>query len=302
MVELQALEFFSGIGAFAQATGKTGIRIAAAFDQSLHANRTYESNYRLRPLCKNLDTLKAKDVPSADVWWLSPPCKPFTVRGNGRDDADSRARCLSNLIDLLPAARPNLVLVENVLGFAHSRMHKHLVAALQSIGLQAHHIELCPTLFGIPMRRPRLFIAAARDEQWFAPQLLRKPESNMQPLRNFLQDDHNEMLDLDAQEFARYGDSLHIVDEADPEAVAICFTSGYGRCLKAAGTFLRNHQGQVRRFSPREELSLFGFADGFIFPDNVDLRSQWRLIGNSVDVRAIRHLLSACPAVFTAAR
>jgi hypothetical protein len=91
---------------------------------------------------------------------------------------------------------------------------------------------------------------------------------------------------------ARYGQSYDIVDPAAPDAEAICFTSGYYRCQKASGSFICLADGRLRRFSPREILNLLGFGYTFNFPGHIPLPAQWRLAGNSVDVRAIRYLLA----------
>jgi site-specific DNA-cytosine methylase len=297
MSAAKAIEFFSGIGAFAQAAGWAGLPIVAAFDQSAQANSTYRLNYGQSPRNGNLDSLKAEDVPPSEIWWLSPPCKPFTVRGKGQDDGDRRALCFANILNLLPKLRPQLVFVENVLGFCGSKMHAMLLEKCAAAGLRTTEVQLCPTMFGVPMRRPRLFVIAAKDGVWFSPQKLAQLKSERQKLSGFLEKQTDKVLELNAKTLARYGSSFHIIDALEEDAVATCFTSGYGRCLKAAGSFLQTAEGGVRYFSPEEQLALFGFRSDFAFPPTLNLRSQFRLIGNTVDVRAIKHLLSACQAV-----
>ena len=94
---LRALEFYSGIGAFAQAASRFDIDIVRAFDQSQSANLTYKSNYDTAPNHRNLDSISAAEIADADLWWMSPPCTPFTRRGNQKGGEDNRARSFFNL-------------------------------------------------------------------------------------------------------------------------------------------------------------------------------------------------------------
>src|SRR5947209_2356484 len=114
MQRLSALEFFSGIGAFSHACTSRGISVVRAFDQNEYANRVFAVNYGQRPHSRNLDTITASDISDTDIWWMSPPCKPYSVRGKRLDDADSRAQSLKNLIDILPSCCPKVLLLENV--------------------------------------------------------------------------------------------------------------------------------------------------------------------------------------------
>lgn len=47
----------------------------------------------------------------------------------------------------------------------------------------------------------------------------------------------------------------------------------------------------LRYFAPRELLNLFGFPSRFVFPEHVKTKKQYELIGNSVNVKVVSHLL-----------
>lgn len=287
MKAVLAVEFFSGIGAFACAARSFDLRVAAAFDQGEDANRTYESNWGLAPLAANLDSLKADSLPPADLWWLSPPCTPFTVRGRQRDAGDQRAASFLNLIGLAAKVRPPFVMVENVGGFAGSAVHGILLRSLFASGYQVSEFALCPTAFGVPMKRPRHFVLAARDGR----QVVRLPvEQRRRQLGEFLERQPAGSLYVDGPAQA----SFHVVDPLDPQAQASCFTSNYWKCRQASGSLIREGDGRLRRFSAREILNLLGFPDWFAFPDQVRSNARLRLAGNSVDVRAIDYLLDCC--------
>jgi site-specific DNA-cytosine methylase len=50
----------------------------------------------------------------------------------------------------------------------------------------------------------------------------------------------------------------------------------------------------LRRFSPREILRLLDFPEDYSLPPDMPREVAWRLVGNSVSVRAVRWVLSAC--------
>jgi len=292
-MSFKAIEFFSGIGAFAQAALSNQVDVIAAFDQSQFANQAYEKNYGLKPNSRNLDSIPLRLIPQADLWWLSPPCTPYSRRGRQRDVEDARAKSFLHLIECLKVLTPDVVLIENVDAFLNSKMHHILAEAFLQSGYQTSTLRLNPQMFGIPMQRPRIFLVAT-----LFPHKLAMPEPRAaltinQICLNALESHFN--LELDPVTAAKYGPVLNVVDSRDlddAETALICFTSGYYQCRKASGSLLRLPTGVLRYFSPTEILALLGF-DGYVLPDHFSLPICYRLLGNSVDVRAIDFLLGS---------
>lgn len=288
-----AVEFFSGIGAFAYAARKRKIEVLAAFDQDESANLTYEHNFGLRPHRRNLDTAGRDDILRSDIWWMSPPCTPFSVRGKKRDLDDERTRSFSNLIALLPHFLPRAVFIENVVGFETSFACARARSVFFQSGYQVETVRLCPFDFKVPMLRPRSFMVATAGGANF---MMRRPEPDgRSALHEYLSPDfaasYESDLEIETETVEKYGRSLHVVDGLDESAYVTCFTRGYFKCMKASGSYLLLPSGKVRRFSPDEILRLMGFGADFCFPPSIPLKAKLRLAGNSVDVRAISHLL-----------
>ncbi len=286
---VRAVEFFSGIGAFAQAAASCNIAVVAAFDQSQPANLTYHHNYGLEPIARNLDTVGCNQIPEAEIWWMSPPCTPFSVRGKRKDQDDPRAVSFLNLIDRIAQCLPSVVMIENVSGFVGSFVHQHLTAVLSDCAYQFAEWDLCPTEFGVPMRRLRHFVVAVRNG-WKLGEMKPAPTASY-ALTQYLDAEPDSCLIVDDQTMRRYGHGFDIVDGARADAYLTCFTSGYWRCRKASGSLLALPNGGARRFAPEEILRLLGFRCDFSFPAAIDLPARWRLLGNSVDVRAVEFLL-----------
>lgn len=287
---LTAIELFSGIGAFAEACRSTGVEVVAAYDQNEHANKVYKSNFGLEPVRRNLETLNVNDMPQADIWWMSPPCTPFSRRGEQKDEEDHRSRAFSKLIEIIPDRLPDFIFLENVEGFADSRMNERYVKTLTASGYRLISFSICSSMFGVPMRRPRYFIAASRTVPLLEPDLERFREPRA--LAEFLTRDADDELFLAESEVEKYRAVLNIVDPQLADAYLICFTRGYFKCRKASGSLIQLSNGSVRFVAPDEILDLFGFSKEFQLPEEMPMSVKWRLVGNSVDVRAVKAVLS----------
>lgn len=224
----------------------------------------------------------------ADLWWLSPPCQPFTTRGRRRDLDDPRTRGFAAVLDRLAVSGPRYFAMENVPGFEGSRAHGRLRDVLDATGYSMRETLLCPTSLGLPNRRRRFYLVAAREAllEWPA------PSGPRVALRDVIDPSPDPALWCDAHFARRYSHALHVVHADDVEATTACFTAAYGRSPVRSGSYLATPTG-LRRFSPREILRLLDFPVGYRLPDDLPPRVAWPLAGNSVSVRALRWVLSA---------
>lgn len=294
---VRALELFCGIGGFAAATAGSNVRVVAALDQNPAALEVYRHNFPDHPVRKaDLERISAWELtaPAADLWWLSPPCQPYCERGSRRDLNDPRARSLVRLLELLgtiPDEKlPERLALENVAGFAVSEARERLLPLLERRGYQVRELQLCPTGLGVPSRRPRYYLAATRGE--FAVSATRQHQPRQ--LADYLNPAETvpEELLVDRDIIDRFGSGLRILDPADPAAYTTCFTSGYGKSIVNAGSYLR-HGDLVRYFSPEEVARLLHFPPWFVFPPHLPLRKRWHLVGNSLSLMAVREVLAS---------
>ena len=287
----RVLELYCGIGGCSAALPR-GVEVVAAIDINTTALEVYRWNFQHPTLPLNLDFVSPRDLDrqAADLWWLSPPCQPFTVRGLQRDTEDRRTLSFLRLIDCLSECLPTFLALENVPGFRGSGTHTRLRSVLDELGYEVQEIVLCPTELGIPNRRERLFLVAG-----LAPlRPLRRPRPAPSPLEAFLDRQPPAALWIDRDLLNRYREALSIVNPRQPTAVASCFTSAYGRSPVRSGSYLDTMSG-ARRFSPEEILRLLGFPPDFTLPPDLTMRKAWSLVGNSLSVPAVRHVLSAIP-------
>ena len=225
---------------------------------------------------------------AADLWWMSPPCQPYTRRGCRRDTADPRAQSLLALLEHIKRFRPAYVALENVVGFADSKAHDATKSVLESCGYYCGHCVLCPTQFGLPNRRPRFYLIANRDQ----PVAWRAIDFQHRSLASLLDSQVDDSLFVPAQFVADYLPALNLVRACERQSVTNCFTSAYGRSHADSGSLLVTQQG-VRRFSPAEILRLLGFPAAYRLPSALPLERAWSLVGNSLSVPVVRHVLSS---------
>jgi DNA (cytosine-5)-methyltransferase 1/tRNA (cytosine38-C5)-methyltransferase len=222
----------------------------------------------------------------AELWWMSPPCQPVTIRGARKDVEERRCESFLHLLNVLETTPPNRVVVENVPGFEGSIAHARLRHALRHFVLT--EVEWCPTMLGLPVQRRRFYLVATPD-----PVALPIFEQPRRALADFVEPDPPAHTTLDPVFWDRFGGALQIVDADDEQSVACCFTGAYGKSPVYAGSYLRQN-GVVRRFSPTEIARLHGFPSDFVLPD--DPRRAYKLLGNSLTVDLVREVLTLASA------
>ncbi len=290
----RAIEFFSGIGAFSQVGHEYGAQTIQAFDQGEDANCVFKLNYDLEPCTRNLDSIKFDQIEEADLWWMSPPCLPYTRKGNGCDIEDARAQSFLNLLKFVPQILPDRILIENVPNFKDSKAMHLLSETLRQNSYHFKSFDLCSSQLKTPMLRRRFFVVASRVCQIENIEL-KDSDLAPNPLSLFLKEEANveQSLYLNSDMLSR-ADKMEAFDIVEKEAKRLtCFTSSYGRQHKASGSLLRDSKNRIRYFAAEEILALLGFSEDFKFPAHLGNQAKWRLAGNSVDTRIILLLLKA---------
>lgn len=281
------LEFFSGIGGWRYALGIRA-QVVAAYDISPAANLTYALNHGEHPHARELVSVPHVRLLSheADTWLMSPPCQPFCRMGNKRGLEDRRSRAFLRLMELFEAAPPTNLLLENVEGFLGSDAHALLLERFRQQGFHSLEYRLCPTQFGIPNQRPRVFILGSR-----LPLQSRIPPSLQPgPIAPFLDPEEDASLYLPPEELQKHWSGLDLVT---PESCrTACFIGGYGQRFVGSGSFLKTFQG-VRRFSTLEVSRLLGLPESFRFPAEVPREKRYKLLGNGLSIPVARWVMEA---------
>ena len=313
-MNIRIADLFCGIGGIAEAshrvseaghksaTSRAGEistshpKVVTAIDIDQSAASLYRHHHGIVPRCSTIESLQRiaeRPNQKLDMWWLSPPCQPYTTRGSQRGSLDARSQALRRLIQLIPREIPRLIGLENVPAFEGSPHHQALKQTLTEAGYQYKEYNLCPTELGIPMRRRRFYLLAKQGGETFPTISTNKQQ---RPLTEFIDDANwqDNSLQVPHDTVRRYESAMNIIEVDNRDAITACFTSAYGKSPIRSGSYLYcSTHNAVRRFSPNEIAKLMGFRDGFFSTNQLSQRVQYRLIGNSLAVPVVHELLSA---------
>lgn len=284
----RAVEFFAGIGGFA--TACPGYQVVAAYDVNQLAARVYQANHPAEYLVREIESLPLEELAgwNANLWWMSPPCQPYTHRGKIRDTQDARSRSLMKLIDALAECLPAQLAVENVCGFANSQAHARLVAQLEHCGYHWQQRELCPTQLGWPNRRPRFYLLARRSTPFGGWHPLPSQTVDLRDLID-VEISRDPALHVNAAFIQRYEQAIDRIDGHSQRPTA-CFASSYGQSPLNSGSYLATEDG-YRRLHPREVANLLGYPTNFVLPNELTYRQLWKLLRNSLSLPAVRYIM-----------
>jgi site-specific DNA-cytosine methylase len=300
---VRSIEFYAGIGGLSAAC--PWLDIVASFDIDRDAQSVFQCNFTTPYHIRELESVSLESIAqlAAELWWLSPPCTPFTRRGLRRDTEDPRSRSFQRLMQMAEVLRPRSIVVENVVGFESSAMFAECAHRWKQHGYRVSCFALCPTQLGWPNSRPRIYTLATLDAQaldgWVDSQsqladpnmLMHRAHPTLaQCLRPEIRADTHPWLWLDPVLARRYASALDVVDPEEPDAIAACFASSYGKAIVRSGSAIRC-EGGLRRFAPREVANLMGFSEHFTWPDHLSPRRLWHLLGNSLAIPAVAHCM-----------
>lgn len=258
------------------------------------------------------------------LWTMSPPCQPFTRQGNQEGLNDNRTNAFKHLMDLLNKTKyqPDYFLLENVKNFEVSEANKMLIKVLQDNKYSYRQFLLSPIQFNIPNSRLRFYLIARNckienfnktaegDEEKIitSADLFKNEKLESKKIKDFINYDPEE-----EESFKPYYLSKTLLNKESSRSMDIvtleskssnCFTKNYSRLIKGSGSILlldsslykknmdlKVMENKLRYFSPNEILKLLCFSSNFSIPSTLSTKMQYRLLGNSINVKVVNILL-----------
>ena len=168
-----AVDLFSGIGGLSAGLREARFRVIGAVERDGLAAETYRSNFPgvflweadIRELDPKV-MMRDLSLPPGELGLLAacPPCQGFsTVRARRRRTVrDGRNQLLLDVVRFAEALRPRTLMLENVPGLARYGLFQKALASLRRLGYEVEWGVRDAADFGVPQRRKRLILAAAR--------------------------------------------------------------------------------------------------------------------------------------------
>lgn len=169
-----AVDLFSGAGGLSEGLKQAGYRVAGAVELDDAACQIYRLNHpRVRLWNTDIRKLSAKSVMKAlrlprgrlDLLAACPPCQGFSAmrtRNGANRNRDGRNDLIFDVLRFAKKLRPKALMLENVPGLAQNARFRLFRKRLIAMGYEVSWRVLNAVDFGVPQRRKRLVLLAAR--------------------------------------------------------------------------------------------------------------------------------------------
>jgi DNA (cytosine-5)-methyltransferase 1 len=169
MAQLTFLDIFAGIGGMRRGLESAGHRCVGYIEWDKWARRSYEAIFNSESQgewsATDVTTVRASELPTADIWGFGFPCQDLSVAGKQLGFNGNRSSLFFTVVGLLRELpedrRPEWLIAENVMGFLSSNRGWDFLAAqaaLDEIGYDTEWEVFNATQFGIPQNRQRVFL------------------------------------------------------------------------------------------------------------------------------------------------
>jgi DNA (cytosine-5)-methyltransferase 1 len=283
--KLRVVSLFAGIGGFDRAFEEASADIVMQCEVDRFCRSVLRRHWPKAKVVEDIRKLDAGDIPSADVWTAGFPCQDVSLaRGNhGRDGLKgSHTSLFFDLMRLVEAKRPNVLLLENVVGLLSSHDGCDFAVILTELISRGYAVSwrvMNARYFGVAQSRPRVFICAWKDNYLNAAAALFEPVISADKLPE------------------RHGFMAvsHHPSGAIVPNVSYCIAATSGR--HTGNDWSRSYVSysqKVRRPTPTESERLQGFPAGWSMPEKTISEpargfdsDRYKAVGNAVAVPVV---------------
>lgn len=158
------IDFFAGIGGFRRGMELAGHKCVGFCEYNKLAVKTYRDMHETEGewFADDIRSVRADDIPRADVWCFGFPCQDISVAGTGVGFAGKRSSLFFRVMRLLEDTeekdKPTYLLIENVknlLSVNRGYDYLRLLIAMDEGGYDAEWEVLNSVNFGVPQGRER---------------------------------------------------------------------------------------------------------------------------------------------------
>lgn len=279
-------DLFCGIGGFHYAARSLGLRCVFACEIDEAAARQYRANFGMVP-AGDITQLAGGEIPEHDLLLAGFPCQPFSIIGKRDGLRDSRGTLIYEIARILAERRPRAFVLENVRQITtinRGRTMEAVLSALREAGYQCRWKVLNALDFGLPQKRERAIFVGFRDS-FPAGFTWPEGEETYRPLTEILEPDPHPR-HYASDRIRRRRREKHAADAVP----AIWHENKGGNvsshpfscALRAGASYNYLLVNGERRLTPREQLRLQGFPEGFsVIGNDSQIRKQ---TGNAVPV------------------
>jgi DNA (cytosine-5)-methyltransferase 1 len=155
------VELFRGIGGFRLGLERTGWKCVWSNDIDKYSTKVYRSHFgSVGDVEGDIREVDAKTIPDHTLLTGGFPCQPFSHAGNRQGFQDVRGTLFYEILRIVEAKKPLLLLLENVEGLLSNDRGRTFGTMLEKLGNLGYWCEwqVINSRHWVPQNRPRVFI------------------------------------------------------------------------------------------------------------------------------------------------
>lgn len=176
---LKVVSLFSGcggadcgmIGGFTF-NGKDYVRLpyelVYAIDIDPKALDTHKLNFQCgETVCRDIRSVNEYSIPNHDVLVGGFPCQSFSTVNPTKNPFDERANLYKEMVRIIKAKQPKVVIAENVKGFMtlhQGKIIRQVREAFEEVGYNVQTALINAAEYGVPQRRERVIMVGVRKD------------------------------------------------------------------------------------------------------------------------------------------
>jgi DNA (cytosine-5)-methyltransferase 1 len=164
---LKFADFCAGIGGFRLGLEKLGWECVYSSEIDKYCEDTYKQNFGHGFDNHDLLEINPYKLPDFDVMCAGFPCQPFSIAGKKLGFKDPRGNIFPKLMEIAKVASPSVIFLENVAFLVrhdNGNTFNRMIKDMNDLGYSVHYKILDSSFFGVPQRRPRVYIVAFRKD------------------------------------------------------------------------------------------------------------------------------------------
>ena len=173
MKKLKCASFFAGVGGIDLGFHNAGFETVYANEIDKFAVKTYEENFNIKVDCRDINEVKAEQIPDFDIMLAGFPCQAFSLAGlrQGFDDEKGRGILFFQLERIFAKKNPQIIFLENVknlVGHDDGNTFRVILETLHKYGYKAKYQVMNAMNYGnIAQNRERIYIVAFKNEELY---------------------------------------------------------------------------------------------------------------------------------------
>ena len=163
---MKAASFFSGIGGIDLGFERAGVEIVFQNEINNFSRAVLQKHWPDVQLAGDINEVQPESIPQAEVYFGGFPCQDLSLANQGKrlGLAGSRSGLFFKFAELVAAAKPRWIFIENVPGLLNSNNgedFRALLTKLDELGYCVSWRVLDAKYFGTPQRRRRVYIVGS---------------------------------------------------------------------------------------------------------------------------------------------